>query len=320
MKYFFFINPVAGQGDKAAPLMAEIQKAMKGVDGSYEIFLTNAVGDGRKKAREFAEGLNGEEGRFFACGGDGTAGEIINGIYGFDNIAFGIVPIGTGNDTVRNFPYAGDFSDIRSQIFGDEEKIDLIEYSGFIDGAERIGYCVNMINVGFDCNVVELAGRLKQKPMISGSMAYLAAVFGVFARKKGIALNVLDFQEREEPETVKSGEMLLCAVCNGSYCGGGIKTAPMSDVKDGEFELNIVNDVTRGTFLKLFPKMQKGEHMDYPGIDEYLKVVKTKKARLLPYNTEDFFICVDGEIMITTGITVEMKESALRFIVPKGSL
>ena len=88
-----------------------------------------------------------------------------------------------------------------------------------IGGRFQQRYCANMFNIGFDCNVVELAGRLKKKPLISGSVAYLLAVAGMFIRKKGISLRLTD--ETAETERILDGEVLLCSVANGSYCAAG---------------------------------------------------------------------------------------------------
>ena len=317
MKYYFFINPVAGQGDRFRFLISDIKKAMADRDDYYEIIESESKGFIKTKAREIAESLEGSEARFFAAGGDGTLNEVVNGAYGFDNIAVGIFPIGTGNDSIRNFPEAGDYMDVEAQLKGSVQKMDLIRYKGIVDGEDVTEYCVNMINIGFDSNVVELALRLKKKPFIAGSMAYLLAVFGMFVKKKGISLVITERGENVFSDNlIREGYMLLCAVCNGSYCGGGIKSAPMACVNDGIFELNIINDVTRSQFLRLFPRFRKGEHMNIPNIDEVIDVRSCKDVSLESYDKYEFVICVDGEIKYTTGIRTTIEENALNIIVP----
>ena len=319
MKYYFFINPVAGKGNETDTLKSRINNVMKKRDDTYDIIVSEGPSFLLAKAREIAESLDGEEARFFAAGGDGTLNEIVNAVYGFDNIAVGAIPLGTGNDTIRNFPDCGDFMSIDAQINGEEFKMDLIEYRGKIDGEEKTEYCINMINIGFDCNVVELTGRLKQKPLISGSFAYLMAVFTKFVKREGTSLIITeDFGDGLfSRETIREGEMLLCAVCNGSYCGGGIKSAPMAIVDDGLFEINIINKVSRTEFLRLFPSFKKGKHMELPGIDSYVEVRRAKNVSIEPYEHYEIFICVDGEIKTTTGIKARVLEKAIRFILPR---
>lgn len=310
MDNYFFINPKAGQGKGIDKLAANIESASKALGLKAEIYITKSVGDAEKKARQTAQSLNGRPARFYACGGDGTNNEIINGIAGFDHISVGCVPIGTGNDTVRNFSAAGDFLDINAQLLGTTERIDLIRYSGVIDGAYQERYCANMFNIGFDCNVVELTGRLKKKPLIAGSMAYLLAVMGMFVQKKGIELKLI-----EDGNTLIDGEVLLCAIANGSYCGGGMYTSPQASISDGFFDLNIIKDVSRLTFLQLFPKYQKGTHLQAAGVDQILTTKKCRSLTLVP-KEDHFFLCADGEISTAETINFEIAPKALEFIVP----
>ena len=351
MKYYFFVNPVAGQGKHFAEMTEKIRSAMEELNISrddYAVYKTEGVGDGERKARLLGEKLSSSGSishglasasasnastdasasnasadasasnasadasasnastdasasnasadasalhalgskpiaRFYACGGDGTANEIINGVYGFDGISVGIIPIGTGNDTVRNFPDAGDFLDIKAQVLGTEKPIDVMEYRGIVNGKERTGYAVNMFNIGFDCSVVELAGRLKEKPLISGPAAYLLAIFGKFVKKEGVSLRI----EGSGRELLEEGKLLLCAISNGSYCGGGIKSAPQSIMDDGYFDVNIVRDVGRAKFLKFLPAYKNGTHLGRPGIEDILLVEKAKSIMIKPFNSKD---------------------------------
>ncbi len=321
---YFFINPAAGQGKGIDALTQNILKTVAALNMQCEIHVSTGIGDGEAKAREIAERLDGESARFYACGGDGTLNEIINGIGRFENIAVGCLPIGTGNDTVRNFPDGGDFMNIKEQLLGKEVWVDLMEYSGVIGGRQQTRYCVNMFNIGFDCNVVELAGRLKKKPLISGSFAYLLAVLGIFIKKKGVRLRLTEGEEvladgeqvlTKGEEVLADGEVLLCAIANGKYCGGGLKTSPQSVIDDGFFDVNIVRDVSRTTFLRLFPKYTKGTHLQVPGVEKIINIRKSVKLKLLPKD-ETLFLCADGEISQASAVEFQILPGALRFIVP----
>lgn len=316
MKYYFFVNPAAGKGKGIDSLIKSIDQELRGRRADYRIVLTDAVDDGRRRAMEFAAGLApGEQGRFYACGGDGTLNEIINGVCGFSNAAVGMFPTGTGNDTVRNFTGAGDFMDVAAQLDGGEQLIDLMEYSGIINGQARSLYAVNMFNIGFDCNVVELAGRLKRKPGISGPGAYYLAILGMFIEKKGIDLRVTDLSSGRA-EVLREGRMLLCSVSNGSYCGGGVYSSPQARMDDGLFDVNMISDVSRMRFLRLLPKYQNGTYLNDPLAKDIVFTRPCSSIRLEPYEADDFFLCADGEIALTRGITIRAKKAALRFIVP----
>lgn len=312
MKNYFFINPMAGQGAGINELKAKIESAASILGVENVIYMTKSIGDGEQQARKIAESLNGEEARFFACGGDGTLGEIVNGAVDYPNVIVGCIPNGTGNDTVRNFDNSDKFTDVLAQLEGTPETIDLIKYSGVINGRHQEKYCINMFNIGFDCNVVEMAGRLKKKPMISGSAAYLMAVLGMFLQKKCI-----DLKLESDGEIILDEEVLLCAIANGSFCGGGMKTSPQSSMSDGCFDINIVNNVTRTEFVKLFPKYQKGTHLSVKGIEKVVRVRKSKNLKLVP-KEKNFFLCCDGEIYLAGEILFEIAPGKIRFNVPRG--
>lgn len=325
MKHYFFVNPAAGQGVSFDTLSEKIKGACNELGADYEIYMTTGIGDGERRAREIAETMAADEesGRIYACGGDGTLNEVICGVTGFyeqmereqpgrapRRLSVGCIPTGTGNDMVRNFPGAADFRSVKAQLMGRPADIDLIWYAGVMDGVYREKYCANMFNIGFDCNVVELAGRLKKKPLIAGSTAYLLAVLGVFIQKKTIGLHL-----EEDGEVLLDGDVLLCSIANGSFCGGGIHTSPQSDVSDGFFDLNIVNDVTRLAFLKLFPKYKAGTHLSVPGIEKTIRIKKCRRLTLAP-KAESFFLCADGEICTAKSVTFEIRPKALSFILP----
>ena len=227
MKIIFVVNPEAGKGKGLDKLKDEISRVSEETGISTGFYLTKSVGDAeafaRMAASEVAE--NGEEIRFIACGGDGTLNEVVNGIIGFDNAAVGIMPIGTGNDFVRNFSAAGDFMNIEAQLRGETTKVDAIKYEGVLAGEMQTRYCVNMFNIGFDCNVVDLTATLKNYPFLKGSMAYLAAVLCILVKKKGANLRV-----EADGELIHEGPVLLTAVANGSYCGGGVKSSPRASL------------------------------------------------------------------------------------------
>ncbi len=311
MVNFFFVNPVAGQGKGIEKFVADIKASAESLAVQYEIYMTKAAGDGEVAARRIAQELQGEEARFYACGGDGTLNEVINGSRGFDNISVGCVPIGTGNDFVRNFPKAGSFLDLKGQLLGEDVQVDLMKYWGVIEDVSQTRYCANMFNIGFDCNVADLAGRLKKKPMISGSLAYLLAVLCMFVKKKGICLHLT-----EGEKVLIDGEVLLCAIANGRFCGGGLKTSPQSALEDGVFDLNIIHDVTRMKFLKLFPSYMKGTHLGIPGIDKIITVKQCTDLKVAPKGKE-FILCADGEIQRAEEVEFSMVPKGLRFVVPK---
>ena len=127
MEHIFIINPCAGQG-KGAKMIHVIEAALQGTAYEYSIYTTKAAGDAERFVRETCE--SGRTVRFYVCGGDGSFHEAVNGLKDFPQVEVGLLPMGTGNDFVRNFGKKSDFLDILSQVEGKSIPCDVIELNG----------------------------------------------------------------------------------------------------------------------------------------------------------------------------------------------
>ena len=101
MQHIFIINPTAGKVDASVALIPQIHAAASRAGLHPTIEVTRRAGQARDLAAQYAAG--GEEVYLYACGGDGTLNEILQGTVGHPNAAIGCVPCGSGNDYVRNF-------------------------------------------------------------------------------------------------------------------------------------------------------------------------------------------------------------------------
>ena len=313
MRNIFVVNPAAGQGAGNVQFIEKIREASKKLGIDVEIYTTKGVKDGTVFVKETCEKADADEQlRFFACGGDGTFNEVVNGVYGFENAACGVVPIGTGNDFIRNFGDASFFSDIELQLRGIEKKIDLIKYTSEYKGDIVSGYCANMFNIGFDANVVDETNILKKKPFISGSLAYLLGVATMFIKKKGADLKI-----EVDGQTLHSGRLLLCAIANGCFCGGGIKGIPKAVTDDGLMDISIINNVSRLTFAMLFTKYVKGTHLETKTGQKEIKYLQKNNVTVTSLG-HPMRMCVDGEMMDSDKLILENKALAVKFILPLG--
>lgn len=315
MKHVFIINPNAGRKGKLEKFCSHIKQSAERLGIDYELYFTKGPKDCGKHARELCMEMaaGSEKLRIYGCGGDGTVNELVNGVIGFENVEIGVIPMGTGNDYIRNYGDPDDFRDIESQIKGIARTSDLIKYRAEYNGEVTEAYCANMFNIGFDCNVVDATDRLKQLPLINGSLAYLLGVAAMFIKKKGADLKI-EFEDG----TVKDGPILLCAVANGCFCGGGIKSAPESILDDGLMDVTIIDNVTRMFFINIFPSFKKGQHLEHKKVIGSNVIRYTKeKALTITANGESLRLCVDGEISTQKKVEFTMVEDAVKFIVPE---
>lgn len=305
MKTIFIINPCAGQGNKTDALIDKINRMSY---NDVEIYITKAVGDATRYVRGYCRTYGGA--RFIACGGDGTFSEVLNGVVGCDDAEIGVIPIGTGNDFCRNFISDSSFEDIDAQINGESVKCDAIRYTTETDKGIISGYCANMFNIGFDCNVADLTSKMKTKPLISGSMAYLLSIFTTLITKKGANLKI-DMDGAE----MHRGKLLLTSIANGCYCGGGIKSNPLASIRDGRINVNIVKNVSRTRFLYLFPYYMKGTFLKLKNIHKVVHSTNCREMVVTPIDGA-MRICVDGEIIDAGRSRFEICPEAFNFVIP----
>lgn len=307
MKTIFIVNPCAGQG-KVKHLLSQIESVIENEEVDAQIYITKASGDAKTYVENYCK-TNGPA-RFIACGGDGTLSEVVNGALACCEAEVGMIPIGTGNDFCRNFDKTFDFRDVHRQITGIAQNCDAIFYRTMHEGKCKEGYAVNMFNIGFDCNVADLTAKMKQKPFISGPMAYFISIFVMLAGKKGANLKV-----ELDDVLAHDGKLLLSSLANGSYCGGGIKSNPMAAVTDGCINVNIIKNVSRLRFISLLPHYMKGTVLNVKGVGRYISSPMCKKVKITP-NEGAMRLCIDGEIMDAGVTEFKIVPRGFRFVLP----
>ncbi len=308
MKTVFVVNPKAGQGEHIEPLLTSIREAIKRTEAEGEIYLTKGVGDATSFVENYCKG--NDAARFLVCGGDGTLSEVLNGVMGYQDAEIGVIPMGTGNDFCRNFGKEYDFFNLDWQLTGESILCDAIRYRTEVDGDFREGYCVNMFNIGFDCNVADLTAEMKKKPLLSGSFAYFISILITLIQKKTVNLKI-----ELDGDMVHNGNLLLTSVANGSFCGGGIKSNPRASVTGGKININVIQNLSRRRFLSLLPSYMKGTILERSGVERYLQSLDGRHLVLIPEQGR-MRLCVDGEIIDAGRTDFECVPSAFRFVLP----
>lgn len=307
MRHIFIINPAAGQPKKWSRLKQQIETASEKLGVLAEYYETKHPGDGERFVRSCCEKSSDHVIRFYACGGDGALNEVVNGMFGFKKAEAACIPMGTGNDYVRNYDTEGDFLDVEAQLLGQAVDSDVI---GYQQGHKNTQYCINMFNIGFDCSVVDQTVKTKRWPLIKGSFAYLLSIAITLIKKKGA-----DLQVQFEDGSVFDGKLLLIAIANGCYCGGGVKGVPLCKLDDGLMDVSLIKDISRRLLISLFPKYAKGKHLEDKRKGDYIIYKKCRTLTIMP-NNKSMQLCVDGEIISTGKVTFHVIPKGIRFSVP----
>ena len=304
MVFHFILNPKSGQSRKQKRLEADIKEACRRRQLDYHIYYTTCAGDATEYVRSMVR-ISNEKQRFICVGGDGTINEIANSAPCNPNVEFGVIPNGSGNDFVNNFTNKSLFSSVDAQIDGDTASLDLIKCND--------NYCVNMVNIGFDCAVAREAAKLKKKiKLFPPKFAYTLGVFKVVFRKIGTPMRLV-FDDGEVIEKL----FTLTSIANGRYCGGGYCAAPYALMDDGIMDIAAINKISRLTFFGLLKSYKKGTYLEKKRAQNILTHKRVPHFRM--EFKEPLPICIDGEIKGAKNIDFTVVKNAFNFVIPKGS-
>ena len=299
MKLYFILNPAAGKGT-ARELLPRLREEAGALGLRWEAHETAGPGDAEAFVREACRREPEEELRFYACGGDGTAGEAARGLLGAGNAALGVIPCGSGNDLVRSFP-GRDFRDIRAQLSPEETRLDLIDFCGKA--------ALNLCNCGLDADVAHNMPRFKRLPGVSGSMAYQLSIARSFFRRLWVEAAVS--LDGEPPVKAK---LLLLVAANGQYYGGGYRGAPLAKPDDGLLDVCLVSPVSRLRILGFLGAYQKGLHLEDPAWAPYVTYRQVRRVEAVFSSPATF--CMDGETFRARQMTAAVLPGAVRFLLP----
>ena len=297
MKHLFIINPAAGSKNQTEIYRKKIAQVCEARGIEYSVEISAAPGQCCKIARRAAK--TGENYRIYACGGDGTLNEVVNGVVGYPNVAITTFAGGSGNDFARMFSEPDAFRDLERLLDAEETEFDLIRCND--------DYSINICSVGFDARIGTDVSNYKRLPLISGFRAY--ALSAVVNTIRGVSEH---YVVEVNGETLDSKHTLICA-CNGQFYGGGFNPVPEADPTDGMLEVLVVRDVSRLKVAQVVGAYKDGKYANYPHLIRHFRTnhLKITCDAESPIN-------VDGELQIAKVVDISVAEEKLRFFYPKG--
>lgn len=300
MEHLFIVNPKAGKTDQTEELKKKVERAMSGRGESYRLERTEYPGHAREIAADAAS--KGTPIRVYACGGDGTLNEVLNGIVPFPNAELTHYPCGTGNDFVRSFERAKSrFQSIEELSNGESLLFDLIRCQ------DR--YSLNICSCGMDARIagdVHLFSKIPGiRPFAAFSLSAMVHLFKGIHRPYGVEIDGVDY----------SGDYTLLVGCNARYYGGGYNPSPDADPTDGFLDFILVRAVSRLQVLQLIQKYSKGQ---IDALGDRAVCVRGKKMRIDCGENADT-VNIDGETLKDRRIEIALAEHQVRFFAPVGS-
>jgi diacylglycerol kinase family enzyme len=216
-------------------------------------------------------------------GGDGTAHEILNGVFAAGvpqkRIALGFLPLGTGNSFLRDFSNDGAESSVQAILADRNRPIDLIR----LTHANGQLYSFNLLSVGFTADVGALTNRHFK------SLGHLGYLLGVFVRvaqlhRRAFTLRCDDDKNWDERRC------LFLTFNNSKYTGGTMLIAPNADPADGLIEFVRWGPIGRLGLMRMLPKLYDGTHVHHP-------LASRRAVRHVAFNVPvPIDVMIDGEI------------------------
>jgi YegS/Rv2252/BmrU family lipid kinase len=297
------VNPRSGGGLSEARWGRLVAGLTDGL-GPFDTVFTTAPRDATAIARrEAAAGRR----LVVAFGGDGTISETADGILAAGAGAtteLGIIPRGTGGDFRRTLDLPKDLAEAARRVReGSPRAIDAgrARYVAH-DGGEETRHFVNVASFGFSSAVASRANASSKR--LGAKVAFLGATVRALASYDNTDV-WLSFDDGPRERR----RVLMTAVGNGRYFGGGMKICPGAQLDSGAFEVVVVGDFSRLDILTKVNRLYEGTHLEV----ESVTAAAARKLAAAPVEADAVVpLELDGETPGRLPATFEVLPSALR--------
>jgi len=294
------VNPTAGKG-RGARAGLQVTRQLRGAGLHVRVLVaTNAAALARDAAAAVAGGLDA----LVVVGGDGMVNLGVNAVAGTPT-PLGIVPAGTGNDVARSLGVPTGDSAAAADLIrrgvdgagGPRIGVDAVRCTG--EHVDR--WFAGVLAAGFDAVVNERANRWSRP---RGRMRYNLAIareLPVFRPRR----YVIDL----DGECWETSAMLV-ALGNAPCYGGGMRVCPDARMDDGLLDVLVLEPVSRTEFVRIFPKVYSGRHVEHPR-------VVVRRARRVRVAADGIVGYGDGERFGPLPLCCETVPKALHVIGPE---
>jgi diacylglycerol kinase (ATP) len=249
------VNPRSGGGLSDAR-WARIRSALGDGLGELDSAFTTAPRDATEIARREAAG-----GRrlILALGGDGTISEVADGVLAAGagtTTEIGLIPRGTGGDFRRTLELPKEIAAAATHIRRAAARVvdaGRVRYQA-AEGGEGVRHFINVASFGFSSAVARRANASSKR--FGGKLAFLGATLReLLAHDNDDVWLSIDGKERRQLR------VMLAAIGNGRFFGGGMKICPDAQLDDGTLDLVAVGDLTRAQVVANIGKLFGGTHL-----------------------------------------------------------
>lgn len=295
MKHIFIINSQI-KNRKRKKLYKEIHSLFKAQD--FEIKETNYAGQARDFAKEIS--ASKEYVRIYACGGDGTIHQIINGIQDFYNIELAILPLGTGNDFIKSFyPLKKqDFLNLNNYQNSKACFCNLLKINEH--------FAINTASIGLDVIIAKNVDKFKFFSLLGSAVPYYLGLL------YSMMNSLTSVYKIKIGDTVLEDEFTFLVCGNGKYYGGGYCPVPDAKIDDNKMDICLIKKVTRRKILSLSHKYKLGTHTAY---NDLVSIYQGNEFEILSPEKE-ITVNLDGEIQVCDSLKIKLADEKIKIVLP----
>lgn len=224
-----------------------------------------------------------------SMGGDGTNNEVLNGFCNFENVTFGIIPCGTGNDFASHVGIPLDVTKAADIII--DKPATYVDYMQL-----PTIRALNVVGVGIDVDVLTRYQALKKKTKAGYYKCLIKSLLSYKCQNITTDVN----GERKDQTA------FIAAVANASMFGGGLKICPDAIEHDGKLDLVTVDEIKGLKIVNALLKLKSGK------IDKLKQTHRTYAETVKIVGDENTIINVDGELHKNIPFEVEVIHNKLK--------
>jgi YegS/Rv2252/BmrU family lipid kinase len=301
--WYIIVNPNAGNG-KGKKDWGRISGLLEKNGILFEAKFTERKGQAIEFAREaLANGFR----KIVSVGGDGTLNEVVNGIFTQDNcstqeVAVGMIPVGTGNDWGRMFGIPTMYEGAVKVLKEYKTMLHDIGLVTFYDGSiQNKRYFINIAGLGFEALVVKKTNKQKDQGRSSRAIYFYNLLSSLLSYKKINSEITIDGKS-------SSCNVFSINVGNGRYCGGGMRQTPDALPDDGLLDITVIRDMSRIEVIKSLKLLYDGTILSHQLVDGY------RCNNLKVTSENEMFAEADGESLGHTPVEFSIIPSGIKVI------
>jgi diacylglycerol kinase (ATP) len=308
-KVALIYNPVAGSQRKDRALQVlDVAEVLRLAGVEAETIPTTAPGAATEQTQAaMARGCT----TVFACGGDGTVNEVLQGLVGTP-AALGVVPLGTANSLAADLrlprnPAAA----ARALLAARPVRISVarIDYQS-VTGAPACRYFTVAAGAGPDAHLFYILAQGAKRRF--GYLAYFLQAVNIWATHR-YPLFAIEFTPPGASSPQQELVSQLLAIRIGDFGGILRRLAPGAALQRDDLRLVRFRTRSRARFLQYLSAVWFGREPRVPGVE--LASATSVRCHALP--AERIHVEADGEVLGVLPVTLTMVPDALTLLMPK---